>query len=65
MPTDQAVADAKGRLGAATRYKNGVEQARRELNAALLHRDIRKALEAGLSDDQIEAARRLLLDGRA
>jgi hypothetical protein len=64
MAVDQGIADAKGRLGAAHRFKKGDEKAlaaaRLDLEAAKLMRDIRKALDAGITPAQRREAARLL-----
>lgn len=68
MAVDQGIADAKGKLGAVYRFKPGDEKAiaaaRRDLAAATLFRDIRKALAADLTGDQKRNAIRIL-NGRA
>jgi hypothetical protein len=68
MAVDQGIADAKGKLGAAYRFKRdnpaALENARRELAAATLYRDIRKGLSAGLTQEQRREAMRIL-NGKA
>lgn len=68
MAVDQGIADAKGKLGAVYRFKpadeKAIAEARRNLAAATLNRDIRTALAAGISPDQRREAIRIL-NGRA
>lgn len=68
MAVDQGIADAKGKLGAVHRFKpddaEAIAAARRELAAATLNRDIRKALAAGVTSDHKRTAIRIL-NGRA
>lgn len=68
MPVDQGIADAKGKLGAVHRFKPddkaAQEDARINLEAAKLYRDIRRALEAGIKPEHKKVAARIL-SGRA
>ena len=68
MAVDQGIADAKGKLGAAYRYKKdnpeALQKARVELAAATLYRDIRKALAAGITAEHKRNAVRIL-NGKA
>jgi hypothetical protein len=68
VAVDQGIADAKGRLGAAYRFKRddekALQEARVNLAAATLNRDIRRALAAGVTPAQRREAMRIL-NGKA
>lgn len=56
---------AKSRLGVAARWRepDGVDEARRELNAILLYRAIEEGLAQGLTSEQLGHAIDLLVQG--
>lgn len=68
MAVDQGIADAKGKLGAVYRFrpedKDAQAEARVNLAAATLFRDIRKALAAGVTPMHRREAMRIL-NGKA